>query len=580
MIDMHSVHLVVALSLILTLSASLASEEIGFARAIYGPWNYSQDARVGLDADYDNKWWTTGPERVLESFRSNSLTAAASNVTYVAGLYYLGDEADFEYVRAVNEAGQEQSHVPSTVDRAYWLKIIEEPALAVANLSLHYPIWGLVWDFELYLAEDGWETDSYSYDAPALRDYARARGVQIPELSADQRYGWLRSSGLLGDFMDWQEEVAYEMARETKEKVHGINPNLSLGILGFSDSWRYWATLKGFSGDLPITLWTEDTYGGYEEERVEYLRNRTRMMGLNCRVLPGLYTVALSPWRMIEDMERATRHNGAFWIYQHDGDQYHLADEWTYSRAYEIFNRFIFFNRSRAEPLPSFYLHPGVVARPYVGPDGISVLLEPEPGLDPGDEVVLITDADHLDYVSTNLSLRELSSNELSARNLPCIVHGLHHGDLPAIEAWSLLRELSSLLDAYDGLGLSEMGDLDSMLEHALSDFEAGRYGEVQGTLAPVSDRGYHQILDVVYPLVQEAMRNPRESDIPLESMREVSYASDLYQDGRIAKGNTHLIRGLSYWSQAVSEDGAWVFLISLLALILLRHRLRPDFHR
>jgi len=137
-----------------SLGGAVSDVDLGFHRVLYGPWNFTYEAKVGIDADYDHTWWTLGPERALDKFRRNSLDAATHNITYLAGLYYLGDEVDFGYVRAVHKTGEIQLHTPSPVDRVYWDRIVEEPALAVANLSLHYPIRGLSWDFELYLAEE------------------------------------------------------------------------------------------------------------------------------------------------------------------------------------------------------------------------------------------------------------------------------------------------------------------------------------------------------------------------------------------------------------------------------------------
>ena len=561
-------------ALVLSFGPVLGETDLGFGRAIYGPWNYSQDARVGLDADYDNTWWTFGSERTLERFRRNSLDAAANNITYVAGLYYLGDVAPFDYVRAVNRFGEEQTHTPSTVDRTYWLKLVEEPAVAVANLSLQYPIWGLVWDFELYLASDGWETDYYSFDAQALEAFANATGEFIPSLPPEQRYVWLQGHGLLNTFMEWQERTVYEMAKSTEEKAHAINPNLSLGILGFSDSWRYWTTLEAFStAQAPVTVWTEDTYGGYSEKRIDHLRDLLSRHGLNGKVVPGLYTVALNPWRMIQDMERAIRHNGVFWIYQHDGDQYCLADEWTYSRAYEIFDRYIFFNGSTAHPLPSFGLHPGVEARPYRGPHGVSLLLRAKLGVVFPDDVILLTDSQGLDYIGENLTVKSLGNPNLSFSDLPCIIYGLDESDLLATEVWSMVREVSSLLDSYNELGFERMEALESALQLSLSDFDAGRYGEIKSRLGPIVDGTYEEILQAIWPTVEEAMKSPRTSPIPLSSIGRISSAKRMYEMGQAVEGNSYLIAGLKEWALAVGEADLLILLMASMMVTLLVNR-------
>jgi hypothetical protein len=537
-------------------SFSLESD-VGFARAIYGPWNYTQDAMVGLDADYDNTWWTQGPERVLDKFRRNSMEAAASNITYVAGLYYLGDHARFDYVRAVNDAGLEQTETPSPVDRTYWMRMMEEPALAVANLSLHYPIWGLVWDFELYLADDGWGTEDYSFDHAALQEFAVEKGHIIPNLTPRQRHPWLRDNGLLGEYLAWQEEEVYEMARETEAKVHAINPELSLGILGFSDCWRYWITLQAFCAPgAPVTLWTEDTYGGYDEDRIDYLRESLDGYGLEGKVLPGLYTVALSPWKMVEDMERAIRHNGAFWIYQHDGDQYRLADEWTYSRAYDAFNRYIFFNASRARALPTIELYPGVEARPYDGPDGVTLLLLPRPGISAEGAPELLTESSQLHYIGKNVTLKVVKSRNLSLGEMPCMIYGLTREDIHRTHAWSLVREIDTLLGLYNRLELGRLPAIEGALAEAKEDFLESRYDLVIEGLNSTVATGYGAVLDAVWPLIEEAKRSPRESPIPIAALSKISGAERMYSQGDYADGNAYLLSGLGAWAAAVPEGG------------------------
>ncbi len=571
--------LIITLSVVLAVGICFGAEEFDFTRAIYNSLNYSEDVSFGLNTEYTrNNWFRMGPEQAIERLKSNSLRAAENNMTHIAGLYYLQAKPDFEYARAINENGHEEENTPSPVDRTYWLRVIHEPALKVANLSLHYSISALVFDFELYYAskhdtgeDHKWRRSFYTYDTAALRDFANYTGIEIPEMEADERHDWLTSKGLIQDYMSWQEEVVWEMARETEKAVHSINPNLSLGVLGFNDFWLDWSTLEGFFNGVTVTLWTEKTYGGYEEKTVEYLRNQSRVHGLDCQVLPGLWCQAMKPWVLIEDMERVTRHNGAFWIYRQNKEQaYKLAEEEEYGKAFRLFNRYVLMDQSQAEPLPSFYLHPGIVALPYMGSNGVSVLMKPKIQLDPNDEVYLITGAQELEYVGMNLSVRKISSRRIAAVDLPCFMYGFEERDLLATEAWSLILELRSLLESYGDLGLLVMEDLETKLSNALLDFEAGRYSEVKATLDPLSESGYSQVFKSIYPSVLEALESPRESDIPLGSIREILNAEKLYGSGRTAEGNTYLVRGLRSWSLAVSEfpPGLSVSLLVLFVLV------------
>jgi len=383
------------------------------------------------------------------------------------------------------------------------------------------------------------------------------------------------SEGLLQDYLEWQEEVVYAMARRTEERAHAINPNLTLGILGFADSWRYWLTLEAFSTPLaPVTLWTETTYTGYSEERIDSLQVDFDARGLNGKILPGLYTVALNPWRLIQDMERAIRHNGAFWIYQHNGDAYRHADELTYSRAYEIFDRYIFFSEYVANPLPIFDLYPGVEARPYGGGDSISFLLVPKTGVGFTEDVELLSGGE-IEYIGENLSVIPLGDHELDYSDLPCILSGLGPGDLERTRAWSMIREISTLLEYYDPLGYPGLGELELALGESMGSLDAGRPDDIIQGLGPLIAGGYEMVLDRVWPDVEEAKKNPRKSPIPISALSRLSSARRMYDDGRVGEGNAYLIDGLKQWSEAIVEGPCFTALLILAACVYGRGRSR-----
>jgi len=543
------------LLVLLSSTGALASTTLPFCRAIYGPWNYSQDAKVGLDADYDNSWWTSGAERNLERFSRNSLDAAEHNVTYIVGLYYLGDRPGFNYTRAVDKYGHIETYTPSNVDPTYWSRLIREPAVAIANLSLYRPIWGIAWDFELYLHENFGRED-YSYDEPAIQAFANATNRTIPNLPPSQRYTWLLTNGLDDEFRQWERDEVYRLAKRVEHEAHAINPNLSLGILGFGDSWFYWTILEAFSTpQAPVTAWTEDTYGGYNEERIGQYQKAFAEHSLNGKVLPGLYTVALNPWRMITDMERAIRHNGVFWIYQHDGDQYRLADEWTYSWAYELFNRFFFFNKSRADPLPVFQIYPGIEARPYRGPEGVTLLLSSH-NMGPVvfDNLSLVTSASSLLLVGENLSIKTITTTTIPLSDLPAFIYGLSEDDLLPTEVRNTIRQLQILMKYYNMLGMPPLTGVQRTLNLSLQDYQAGRYSEAKGLLDQVGEEAYQKVLEAVWPQVEAGFASPRNSSIPLTSLSRMWTASRMFSQGDASSGQLYLLAGLREWALAVDE--------------------------
>jgi len=547
-----------------------------FSRAILGPWNYSQESKVGLDADYDHCWWTTGPERVLAKFARNSLEAQKYNITYVAGLYYLGDIPKFEYVHAVSKYGKVQTYTPSYVDRTYWRELIEKPGLAVANLSLYYPIWGLAWDFEHYLSS--WDfrmAKNYTFDQQAVEMFSNETGIWIPNLSAAERYPYLRDHGLIDRFEEWQREKVYELASETERKIHSINPNLSLGILGFGDSWFLWTILAGFnSSTAPVTAWTEDTYRGYNEGWISYFQEQFRRRHLYGSIIPGLHTVVLSPWRMITNMKRAIRHNGVFWIYQHDGDQYRLADEKTYSLAYQLFDRYFFFNSSIANPLPAFTMYPNIDVRPYRGLSKVTLLLQSHHLYTSLRTIELPPDSPTLGYVGENLTGKKRSSRSIRTSNLPCILYGFSEDDLERTVIWSMIKELDDILSPYSRLGFPAMTREQQALEMAVDRFESG---DLEGARAIVQDgieRAFETCLAQVSPLLDHAASSPRESPIPIHVLGKLFTARRKIQEGDVDEGRLYLLAGIKEWAEAIPEAILAPFsALALLAITSRRHK-------
>ncbi len=194
----------------------------------------------------------------------------------------------FNYTDALHKSRVVEPRTPSPVDQTWWDKTILEPALAIANPSLHYPIWGIVWDIELYGHAAILRTD-YSYDLLAVHKFANASNITVPPLEVKGGYQWLKENRLLKAYHNWIEDAVYQMARKTEKAVHSINPKLNLGLLGTEDSWHHWAILRGFnSPTASVTAWGERCYGSWEGNAVEYFQNKFKEYHLNGKYIPGI----------------------------------------------------------------------------------------------------------------------------------------------------------------------------------------------------------------------------------------------------------------------------------------------------
>ncbi len=582
--------LVVAFLLVGVLSspnASARGDSIPFCMAIYNwVYNFTEISEMGFDAFYQQADWTW--EKMVpgwheDRFGTGSLIASSKNITYVAGQYYQQpswDYIDFNYSRAVDQFGSVESRTPSPIDEAWWEYMIEEPALFIANLSLHYPIWGIVWDMELYY-DDDFDPPDYSFDEAALQAFGEETNRTIPSLSPKQRRSWLVSLGLLDDYLEWQENKAYALARAVGEQVHSINPNLSLGLLCFEDAWFHWKILEGFNcSTAPVTGWNEQTYGGYKlggSEGVDTYQRLWAEHGLNGKFLPGI--AGPPTWfDRLTAIEAAIRHNGAVWsypgVYGH-----HQADDF---RKTHIFIRsHLFFNSTRASPLPEFDLHPGVNARPYLGPNGtVSLYLNPYgSGSRPPMNFTVLTDSPELVWAGYNLTTKTLRmpNPTLTPSDFPCIIAGLRSEDLLPTEVWALIRELSVLLQVYRSAGLVPPSDAQQALASAEQEYREGMYEEARSRLLGGRGQTYAYSLDALWPRIQEGLANPRESPIPLSALRNIVKAKTFFETGDDRRAEMLMLQGLMAMSASVAEGRYLIPLLLLVFAHICRQASFPD---
>ncbi len=542
--------------------------------AVDGPWNFTQLGSLGIDAFYSPADWTW--EKVVPGFHedrlgSESVLAAANNVAFIAGQYYQQPSwqyIDFNYSRAVDRYGREEEYTPSPIDEAWWLHMMKEPGLHIANLSLHYPITGIVWDMELYYSA-GYQPREYTYDNASLAAFLRHRDLSMPPLPSGQIHGYLKSNDLLEAFHEWQGERAYLLAKDLAEAVHAINPRLDLGIMGFVDSWFYWNMLRGFNCSTAfVSAWYEGTYRKYVidgPEGVDHYLEIWDGYNLNGRFLPGIWL--LSPWAMITEIEAAYRHNGALWIYQRDGTP---PEEYSrdLARAYGILNRYLFQGKEAVAMGPGSYCPAGLSERPYLGPDSLSILINlNEPGIEPPVGLQIFDSGGSIGYVGQNLSVKTFQAPALTLApgDLPCIIFGLAKADLERINAFSAISELEALLNYSRIVGLGEVPSIDVALALAAADYREACYGRALEGLLSSRAEAYRWLMDAVWPIVQAGQARPRESRIPVALLSRFTNADKMFSEGKDSLGQMYLYSGLKGWSLSVAEMdlllifGVWV---------------------
>ncbi len=565
----------IACSAVLALLAAapvIADEAVPFVMAIYNPhsqtgshtWTFEELAAHGFDAFYQQADWTWewfSPGWHEKRMGTDSVEAAKHGLHYVAGGYYHSppwDMINFTYSRAVNKAGTIETLTPSPVDDNYWRYIIEEGAINIANLSLYYPIWGLVWDVELY-NHGAFRPSDYSYDEAALEEFARDYGVTIPLLPHNDRHGWLKDKGLLEAFQDWQSNKVYRMARGTLEKVRAINPNIRLGILCFEEeSWWHWALVRGFgTDDSPTSAWSEKTYAGFKfgpgDSDKTYLEIWAEH-DVRGQWLPGI--AAIDPWKQFAAIEQALRHVGHLWLYQR---QYPEERGPEFDRTFSFVHKYILWNGTAINPLPTFRLHPWISASPHMGPSGlVSCFLDTYVWkTPPPTSFQIITDVSEVEYSGgfnyTTKMLRGPNPT-LQPRDFPCVIYGITRDDLEKTETFAVIREVEDLLGFLARLGLGDLAEVASEIARARLDLDAGRVTESKARAYQARSSAYEAIQGLVWPLVDEARRDPRNSQMPLSLVSVFSNAKNMISRADVYKGQAYFYSAMKDWSLSVRE--------------------------
>ena len=131
--------------------------DLEYFRAMYDqPWNkpserywsFEELGEIGFDAVYAPANAVTDHASARARWINGSLEADQNGLLYLCGPFYMSGLPPIEYEHAVDSGGHRDRRRPSPVDEEYWTMVMEDIALAIANLSLHYPISGVVWDTE------------------------------------------------------------------------------------------------------------------------------------------------------------------------------------------------------------------------------------------------------------------------------------------------------------------------------------------------------------------------------------------------------------------------------------------------
>jgi len=554
-----------ATSMILSSACGVYAQQLPFSMVYYpagwGFWlpsNMSGFREIGFDAFYYNGYWQwDDPDAIRRWAVPFSLACAENNMSFVAGLYWYwvrGEE--FEYAHAVDQFGYRMDTQPSPVSDDWWREMMEAPAVYLANLSLFYPIWGVVWDTEDYSRSVGgvwvdvFQRGMYSFDDEAMEGYARDTGRSIPDLSLSQRRDWLRSNGLLEEFQDWEANRTYQLAKRMADRVYQVNPDFNLGLFPLDNDWWQLAVLKGFSAHRPVGAWTgagsrADTYQGISRGLAESLRSVLEEKNISATLVAGV-----GPWIRLSKKETAVRFCDATWFYG-------TIPKWAEDEI-RVVRRYIYFNQTHANMLPSISFGPDVYAHPYLSPDGkVSFVLGPhESGKTLTEGIKLLTSSDVIcipdDYgTNRNASITRLIGPDptVSPERLPCLVYGMDETDLLRTGIWYLTNELSNLSLFYSGAGLGELPRIQDALEYASTTGTTDPHSTLQ-VLLDTREEVYKEVLEEINRVIEE----PGNISVPAGAKAKAWLANLFISKGQEGNGQSYVYGSLEDWYAAGEE--------------------------
>jgi len=196
--------------------------------------------------------------------------------------------------------------LPAMLERA---ELAADPELQVDGLWI---------DFELYSTVTGQRYYTNAcYCDHCMAQFAEHRGIEMPDLDYADRAGWLEEHGYADEYQPFLASRVEELAREVREQVHAVDPDLVLGFYPTPHNWSLEAVARAFSTErLPIVLWATDTYGGGGPNRVpDDWRDTYEQMGVNARYAAGMLLRCYSAKNLAANIYHASAECDGYWLF-------------------------------------------------------------------------------------------------------------------------------------------------------------------------------------------------------------------------------------------------------------------------
>ncbi len=148
-----------------------------------------------------------------------------------------------------------------------------------------------------------------------------------------------------------------------------------------------------------------------------------------------------------------------------------------------------------------------------------------------------MTNRTEIGYVGANLTTETLDRPIIYPEDLPCLLFGLDEGDIPRTHCHSLFKELEDLVEIDIRLSLGALNHTAEGLDLCREKFPGGLIQEAREDLILLRERSYQRLMDVIWPMYQQAERSPRNSSLPLIAMKSIASANNEFSKGDLVKG-------------------------------------------
>lgn len=226
-----------------------------------------------------------------------------------------------------------------------------------AEISVDVPsLIGVFLDYENYAPRSQGNCYALSYDTKIMREFARVKGIKLPELAPAERNAWLEKEGLQEQFREFQINSWRARCRKLRQAVDAVNPQFQFcvypapGTFFIKEAiYREWAT-----AEAPLILADACTYGRPSallphEQSLQANRKRLQANVKFARGagIPVIYLGGIDPLVAGADPEFCGKNavmisevSDGYWVF-YEGPNYHRRDHKAYFHEFTRANRAI-----------------------------------------------------------------------------------------------------------------------------------------------------------------------------------------------------------------------------------------------